>query len=57
MIQYTHIPEIKVSLNILYYVRSTLIQSILLFSSTLFHEKTKQMQSDHNPRNRFHQHW
>lgn len=41
MIQYTHTPEIKVSLNILYYVRSTLIQSILLFSSTLFQEKTK----------------
>ena len=54
MIQYTRTPEI------LYYVRyprSTLIQSILLFSSTVFHEKTKQMQSDHDPRNRFHQHW
>ena len=57
MIQYTHTPEIKVLLNIFYYARSALIQSILLFSSTLVHEKTKQMQSDHDPQNWFHHHW
>ena len=57
MIQYTHTPEIKVLLNIFYYARSALIQSILLFSSTLDHEKTKQMQSDHDPQNWFHHHW
>lgn len=39
MIQYTHTLEIKVLLNIFYYARSALIQSILLFSSTLVHAK------------------
>ena len=39
MIQFTHTPEIKVLLNIFYYARSALIQSVLLFYSTLFHEK------------------